>query len=104
MALTPGHHAYCPMASGEDMAAVGTKDLYAFWIVFRLHGHVPSLVHRILLMRATLAQPPCQRCRKRRGRTVASSFAVEGFYTGSNHKEPPGWLRHPRDTQQRVAP
>jgi hypothetical protein len=59
------------------MAAIGTKDLYAFWIVFRFHGHVPSLVHRILLMRATLAQPPCPRRRKRRGVLLVSSFGLK---------------------------
>src|SRR5258708_21568780 len=95
MALTPGHHAYCPMASGEDMAAVGTKDLYAFWIVFRLHGHVPSLVHRILLMRATLAQPPCQRCRKRRGGLFASSLGLKGLFLGGTQKNPPRWRPPP---------
>jgi hypothetical protein len=49
IAITPSHHAYRPMAFGEDMVAVGTKNLYAPWIVFWLYGHVPSLAHRILL-------------------------------------------------------
>jgi hypothetical protein len=47
------------MAFGEDMAAVWTKDLYAPWIVFRLHGHVPPLAHRILNDRGRLQFPCC---------------------------------------------
>jgi hypothetical protein len=45
MSITPGLHAYCPMAFREDAVAVGTKDLYAPYVVFRGHDHVLSLGH-----------------------------------------------------------